>query len=102
MKFELGETVYSLHYDAEQEIYLKESLVIGIKANIVPDTYTDNLKCLLVDHELQLHPITFDDDCSKYVLSSQELDYYHTAHLVFRSKQEAVIYLHGIVSEVAK
>jgi hypothetical protein len=105
MKFEIGETVYALHFDQKQYIYLKECIVIGIKKTPLFDAYTDDLRRLLTNPEIELMPVCFDDEKNKYYFDGDidsEGAFFHPESLVFKTKMEASLYLHGIVSDIAK
>ncbi len=102
MKFELGEIVYALHFDKEQYVYLEESMIVTLKVHPVSDIYVDDVKTLIPKLSVRIIMISYDDEQNKYFISKDKGEYSHPEELIFKTKQEALLYLHGIVSEVAK
>lgn len=103
MKFELGDIVYALHFDKYSEISLDECLVIGMNTRVQPDFSSESkydLKEGILAAEIELHRITYHQD--SYILWEEEGAYKHWDRLVFKTKQEALIYLHGLISDIAK
>ena len=105
MKFELGEIVYSLHFDECKTIYLEQSLVIGVEANVRNDIHGEivsDLKECISTNKIRLYKISYSTAFDRYILDEEDIPYTHPEEKIFKTKQEALIYLHGLIADIAK
>lgn len=101
----MGEIVFALHFDKYSEVYLDECMVIGVSSRVHPNFNAESkhdLKEAISQTEIELFRITYDEKENHYILCDEDAPYMHPSDKVFKIKQEALLYLHGIISDISK